>query len=101
MRKDTAGGYLELVSEFELEPGAQIHPHRHHTLEFYYVLEGRGLMTVNNDTAAISPGDLVRIPPDSLHSLRAKDGGARLRCLAFSIGFHDTQQVDYETDAGS
>ena len=42
MRDETLGGHLELVSEFEVMGGGEVHPHHHPTFEFYYVLTGRG-----------------------------------------------------------
>ena len=42
MREETLGGHLELVSEFEVMGGGEVHPHNHPTFEFYYVLSGRG-----------------------------------------------------------
>ena len=49
MRDETLGGHLELVSEFEVMGGGEVHPHSHPTFEFYYVLTGRGLMTVSGE----------------------------------------------------
>ena len=36
MFAETAGGHLELVSEFEIAGGGAVHPHKHPTYEFYY-----------------------------------------------------------------
>ncbi|MGH9097391.1 MAG: cupin domain-containing protein, partial [Acidimicrobiales bacterium] len=66
----TAGGYLELVNEFEVAGGGRVDPHSHPTHEFYYVLRGRGIMTVGDDERQIAQGDLVHIPPDVVHTLR-------------------------------
>ena len=46
MKAATLGGYLELVSEFEVKGGGYVHPHQHNTHEFYYVVSGRGIMTI-------------------------------------------------------
>ena len=70
MRDETLGGHLELVSEFEVMGGGEVHPHSHPTFEFYYVLTGRGLMTIQGDTKEIRQGDLVKIPPNAVHSLK-------------------------------
>ena len=37
MKDITDGGYLELVSEFEVAGGGLVDPHSHPTHEFYYV----------------------------------------------------------------
>ena len=47
MQEITAGGYLELVSEFEVAGGGEVDPHSHPTHEFYYVTSGRGFMTID------------------------------------------------------
>src|SRR4029077_5203781 len=70
MQDITAGGHLELVSEFEVSGGGFVDPHSHPTHEFYYVTAGRGLMTIADETREIAQGDLVHIPPDAVHSLR-------------------------------
>jgi mannose-6-phosphate isomerase-like protein (cupin superfamily) len=98
LKPETTGGYLELVSEFEVMGGGAIHPHEHHTLEFYFVLSGRGLMTIGDETRLVRQGDLIRIPPDALHWLRAESANASIRCLAFAMGLPGTDQVDYVND---
>ena len=51
MHAITEGGFLELVSEFEVSGGGFVDPHSHPTHEFYYVTAGRGLMTIGDETA--------------------------------------------------
>ena len=41
MKDITDGGYLELVSEFEVAGGGLVDPHSHPTHEFYYVTAGQ------------------------------------------------------------
>ena len=53
MFAQTAGGHLELVSEFEIAGGGAVHPHSHPTYEFYYVTSGYGRMTVGIETREI------------------------------------------------
>ena len=98
MKEATAGGYLELVSEFEVMGGGEVHPHQHHTYEFYYVISGRGIMTIEGESAEIRQGDLVTIPPDAVHSLRPVSANASIRCLAFTVGLKDTAAVDYSSE---
>ena len=40
----TRGGFLELVSEWEVAGGGLVDPHSHPTHEFYYIISGRGIM---------------------------------------------------------
>jgi mannose-6-phosphate isomerase-like protein (cupin superfamily) len=94
----TAGGHLELVSEFEVAGGAAVHPHHHPTHEYYYVTSGHGLMTVEGETAPIAPGDLVTIPPGAVHSLTSATEHAPIHCFCFAVGEPGAPAVDYTTD---
>jgi len=98
MRDETLGGHLELVSEFEVMGGGEVHPHHHPTFEFYYVLTGRGLMTIENETREIRQGDLVKIPPNAVHSLKPVSGNASIRCLAFAVAVKDAPPIDYSSN---
>ena len=98
MRDATLGGYLELVSEFEVMGGGEVHLHKHHTYEFYYVISGRGIMTIEDESREIRQGDLVKIPPDALHSLRPVSDTASIRCFAFAVGLKDTTAVNYSSE---
>ena len=80
----TDGGSLELVNEFEVAPGSAVYPHEHPTHEFYFVMSGRGVMTVAGEDRDVNPGDLVYIPPDTVHSLRPTGGGA-IHCFCFAV----------------
>ena len=53
MKEITDGGFLELVSEFEVAGGGLVDPHSHPTHEFYYVTAGRGLMTIDGEEREI------------------------------------------------
>ena len=55
MREETLGGHLELVSEFEVLGGGEVHPHSHPTFEFYYVITGRGLLNVAANKSSCGP----------------------------------------------
>ncbi len=57
-RECGAGG---LANEFEVKGGEQVFPHTHPTHEFYYVTSGRGIMTIDGETAEVSQGDLIYI----------------------------------------
>jgi mannose-6-phosphate isomerase-like protein (cupin superfamily) len=60
----------QTLAEARLPPGAGTTPHRHvKTEEIYFVLEGRGLMRVGDETAAVELGDAVAIPPGTSHQI--------------------------------
>ena len=98
LKEATAGGYLELIAEFAVEAGGQLHPHSHHTHEFYYVVSGRGVMILEGEEREVVPGDLIHIPPDALHSMRPISANASIRCLVFAIGLPGTPELDYSVN---
>ena len=91
----TDGGYLELVSEFEVAGGGLVDPHSHPTHEFYYVTSGRGLMTIDGEEREIAQGDLVHIPPNLVHSLRPLSDHAPIHCFCFAVATKDAGEIDY------
>jgi quercetin dioxygenase-like cupin family protein len=95
MKEMTDGGFLELVNEFEVAGGGYVDPHSHPTHEFYYVLRGRGIMTISGEDRPIAQGDLVHIPPDAVHSLRPVSDNASIHCFCFAIGVKGAGPIDY------
>jgi quercetin dioxygenase-like cupin family protein len=53
--------------------------------EIFYFLEGSGLMTVGGETATVTTGDTVLIPPGVKHLL-VNHGDTSLLCLALWWG---------------
>jgi quercetin dioxygenase-like cupin family protein len=100
MKEATDGGFLELVNEFEVAGGGYVHPHSHPTHEFYYVLRGRGIMTIEGEDRPIAQGDLVHIPPDAVHSLRPVTDHAPIHCFCFAIGVKGSAPIDYTSHPG-
>ena len=97
MKEITDGGYLELANEFEVAGGSYVYPHTHPTHEFYYVTSGRGTMTVAGEEREISQGDLVYIPPDTVHSLKPISDHASIHCFCFAVGVKGAAPIDYTT----
>ena len=56
LRQATEGGFLELVSEWEVAGGGAVDAHSHPTHEFYYILSGRGIMKIATRSARCRPG---------------------------------------------
>jgi mannose-6-phosphate isomerase-like protein (cupin superfamily) len=94
MKALTDGGYLELVNEFEVAAGGAVFPHSHPTHEWYFVMSGRGVMTVDGEDRDVEPGDFVYIPPDLVHSLRPTGGGA-IHCFCFAVAVKGAPEIDY------
>ena len=97
MKEITDGGFLELVNEFEVAGGGMVDPHSHPTHEFYYVLNGRGIMTIGDEHREIRQGDLVHIPPDVVHSLRPVSDHAPIHCFCFAVGVAGAGPINYTT----
>ena len=97
MHDVTIGGFLELVSEWEVAGGGIVDPHSHPTHEFYYILSGRGVMKIADEEREVGQGDLIRIPPNETHSIWPLTENTSLRGLAFAIGMDGTGPVDYTT----
>ena len=47
--------------------GSRAHYHKR-AVEFYYVLEGSGIMTVDGETFPLEPGVMVKLDPGAVHS---------------------------------
>lgn len=55
------------VTWVNIEPGSAQKPHRHFPEQIYVVTRGRGRMHVGKDVCDIQSGDLVYIPPNTVH----------------------------------
>jgi quercetin dioxygenase-like cupin family protein len=95
LKEATAGGYLELAGEFVVQAGGHVSPHSHRTYEFYYVLAGRAIMTIEDEEREVVPGDFIAIPPDAVHSIRPASSNASIRCFVFAVALPDTPEYDY------
>ena len=54
----------------ELERGGWLGLHRHAPAEIYYVLQGRGIVTLDGAEHEVSPGSAVFIPGNAEHGIR-------------------------------
>ena len=94
MQAITEGGYLELANEFEVAVGGEVFPHSHPTHEFYFVMTGEGIMTVDGEERPVKASDLVYIPPDKVHSLRPT-GNEKIHCFCFAVAVPGAGAIDY------
>lgn len=54
--------------ELELTPGEETSPHAHfESEEIIYLIDGRGLITVERAERAITPGEVILVPPRTNH----------------------------------
>jgi mannose-6-phosphate isomerase-like protein (cupin superfamily) len=85
LREATEGSYFQFFDECFVEAGVEIEPHKHNSHEFYYILEGIGIMRVGKDSKEVGPADLVHVPANEPHSI--KGGPAGVKFLAFAASF--------------
>lgn len=58
------------LAEETLPPGKSVTPHHHAVLEeIYYILSGSGVMTIGDESQAVSAGDAIYIPKNNVHTL--------------------------------
>ena len=51
-----------------------VHLHHHHkTTQIYFILEGTARATVDDKSVVLKPYQILRVPPDALHSIRTVD----------------------------
>lgn len=62
--------------------GEQTKKHRLRTAEVYYMLQGRGRMCIDEESAGVGPGDVVYIPPRSVqHIVNVGHANLAFLCL--------------------
>ena len=71
------------LAEASLPAGAATQRH-HHKLaeEFYFILEGSGVMEIDGATREVATGDAILIPPNSRHQITAREPLRFLCCCA-------------------
>ena len=58
---DHAWGYLDQPGEMEY--------HKHPKEEIYFFFKGTGFVRIDGEEIPVAPGDVVRIPPDAMHTV--------------------------------
>ena len=67
---DKTPGMKFVFRKRALHPGAGVGHHEQHEDEVYYVLSGKGVMTVDDKAIDMTPGTAVLTRPGSSHSLK-------------------------------
>jgi len=97
---DVHGNKCQSLAEAVLPAGGRSLLHRHlRSEEIYYVLEGRGRLTVGPETLSVAPGDAVCIPPRMPHWIE-NTGSTPLRflcCASPAYSHDDTRLLGTET----
>lgn len=76
-----------------IRAGGQQRIHSHAPEQVYYILEGSGLMTVADETAHVSPGDCIFIPPRAAHGLK-NDSQVLLRYFSAAAPSFGREQLE-------
>ena len=88
---------LQSLAEARLPIGGRTTPHFHRrTEEIYYIVAGRGLMQIGDESRAVGPGDAIAIPPGAVHTIANVGEGVLkfLCCCAPCYEHADTVLVD-------
>jgi mannose-6-phosphate isomerase-like protein (cupin superfamily) len=69
------------LAEEVLLPGQAVTPHHHREIEeIYYLVEGRGVMTVGDEQQEVAAGDAIYVPRGHRHTL-ANTGSEPIKLL--------------------
>lgn len=84
-KEDLAGRHLRFFHDDVLPPGTSIGVHRHaDDEEYYYILSGHGVMTLDGQRHAVGRGDMTAVFPGGEHGLE-NTGASDLRVLVFAV----------------
>jgi quercetin dioxygenase-like cupin family protein len=67
----TVTGEVIEVGRYAMPEGTGADPHRHPNEQIIYVLAGKLRATVGQETRVVGPGDVVHIPANVVHEIRA------------------------------
>ena len=90
------------LAEATLPEGALTDLHHHKASEeFYFILEGQGVMEVDGQERTVGPGDAILIPPGAWHRIRALTSIRFLCCCAPPYSHDDTFFPEPTPDGGN
>jgi mannose-6-phosphate isomerase-like protein (cupin superfamily) len=79
------------LAEARVPAGQSTQRHYHRLAEeFYFILEGDGLMEIDGETRPVVPGDAILIPAGAWHTIRAGRALRFLCCCAPPYAHEDT-----------
>lgn len=82
---DSPGKRIRFMHDDVLKPGVSIGVHAHSgDEEYYYVVAGRGVMTLDGQRHEIEAGDVAAVFPGGSHGLE-NTGGEDLRIIVVSV----------------
>lgn len=82
---ELAGRHLRFIHDDVLPPGVSSGAHRHeHDEEYYLILAGTGVMTLDDQALPVQAGDITAVFPGGRHGLE-NTGSEDLRVLVIGI----------------
>lgn len=90
--------YIDLVA---LEPETSIGLHRHgpYDTEIYVIIEGQGKLTLEENTFAVTAGDVVVNPPNGVHGL-INTGSSLLKIVVVAVPLAHDAASQIQTSGG-
>ncbi|MDX8360982.1 class I tRNA ligase family protein [Cytobacillus sp. IB215316] len=82
-----------------IKPGHSSEPHNHHEGELFYILDGCGVIEVDDEIAEVESGDVIYLNAFSTHSLRNNTNHKDLTFLA--VWWEDSKLLEEALDTGS
>lgn len=95
---DVTGTHALTSGVSDLASGGQLAPHRHATVETYYILEGEGILTLGDAQHAVGADTSILIPSMLVHGLR-NTGPSTLRFL-YVFATDAFTEVEYDFAVG-
>jgi len=79
------------LAEASIPAGGETERHYHRlSEEFYYILQGTGVMEIDGQKTEVSPGDAILIPAGAWHQIHATRDLQFLCCCAPPYAHEDT-----------
>ena len=79
---NTLNGIRYSVAHFTIEKGKRSNKHQMKTSEIYYILEGKGVLNVDDEKINVKNGSSVYVPPMSKqHIENTGDSDLRFLCI--------------------
>jgi len=79
--EDTCASENLTITIVDMEPGGVQHVHSHDPEQMYFIMEGSGLMTVDDEQQQVEAGECIFFSSFSRHGLK-NTGGTVLRYLS-------------------
>lgn len=89
------GNKAQSLAEAIVKPAQTTQLHRHQqTEEIYYITQGQGRMTLNDEHFSVGIGDSIHIPPGSSHCIKnASTDDLHFLCICAPAYSHDDTEL--------